>query len=69
MEALPLYSLLPFFLFHPSLPLVDYVDPLLDACPIRTLQEVLDVAVRLNISVLSHFHINAIRRVVAEHLM
>ena len=53
MEALPLYSL-PFYL-HPSLPLVNHVDDLLDACPIRTLLEALDVAVRLNIPVLASF--------------
>ena len=53
MEALPLYSL-PLYL-HPSLPLVDHVDDLLDACPIRTLLEALDVAVRLNIHVLASF--------------
>ena len=34
MEAIPLYSLL---LFDLSLPLFDYVDDLLDVCPIRTL--------------------------------
>ena len=53
MEALPLYSL-PFYL-HPSLPLVNHVDDLLDACSIRTLLEALDVAVRLNIPVLAPF--------------
>ena len=38
MEAIPLYSLI---IFNPSLPLVDYVGDLLDACPIRSLLEAL----------------------------
>lgn len=48
MEPLPLYSLHSFDL---SLPHVDYVDDLLDACPIRALLEILCVAVRLNTTV------------------
>ena len=47
MESLPLYNLPS---FDPNLPLVDYVDDLLDACPIRALLETLCVAVRLNIT-------------------
>ena len=50
--AFPLYSLV---LFNPSLPLVDNVSDLLDACPIRTLLEALGVVVRLNILVLALF--------------
>ena len=53
MEAFPFYSL-PFSL-NPSLPLVDYIDDLLDACPIRTLLKALDVAERLKIPVLASF--------------
>ena len=44
MEALLLYGL-PLYL-HPSLSLVDHVDDLLDAYPIKTLLEVLGVAVK-----------------------
>ena len=46
--SLPLY-------LYPNLPLVDHVDDLLDACPIRTLLESLGVVVRLNIPVLALF--------------
>ena len=53
MEALLLYDL-PLYL-HPSLSLVDHVDDLLDAYPIKTLLEVLGVAVRLNIPILASF--------------
>ena len=52
MESLPLYSLPS---FDPSLPLVDYVDDLLDACPIRALLETLCVAMRLNTTVQASF--------------
>ena len=48
MKSLPLYSLPS---FDPSLPLVDYVDYPLDACPIRALLETLCVAVRLNTTI------------------
>ena len=48
MESIPLYNLPSFDL---SPPLVDYVDDLLDACPIKGLLETLCVVVRLNITV------------------
>ena len=67
MEALPLYSL-PLYL-NPSLPLVDHVDDPLDACPIKTLIEALDVIVRQISLFWHHFHINAASGLGAEHLM
>ena len=66
MKVISLYSLL---LFDHSLPLVDYVDDLLDACPIRALLETLCVVVRLNTTVRRHFHINAASWIGAEHLL
>ena len=53
METLPLYNFHLFF--HPNLSLVDYVNHLLDAYPIRTFLEALDVTVRLNIPILVSF--------------
>ena len=52
MESLPLYSLPSFDL---SLPLVDYVDDHLDACPIRALLEILCITVRLNTTIHASF--------------
>ena len=52
MESNPSYSLT---LFDPSLPLVDYVDDTLNACPIKTLVEALYVTIRLNITVKASF--------------
>ena len=43
------------FLFNPSLPHVDCLSDLLDACPIKALLEPLCVAVRLNITVQTLF--------------
>ena len=43
------------FLFNPSLPPVDCISDLLDACSIRALLEPLCVAVRLNITVQASF--------------
>ena len=65
-ESFPLYSLPSFDL---SLPLVDYVDDLLDACPIKALLETLCVVVRLNTTVQHHFHINAASWIGAKHLL
>ena len=56
-ESFPLYSLPSFDL---SLPLVDYVDDLL---------ETLCVVVRLNTTVQHHFHINAASWIGAKHLL
>ena len=43
------------FLFNPSLPSVDCISDLLDACPIRALLEPLCVVVKLNITVQTSF--------------
>ena len=51
-EAFSLYSSI---LLNPSLPLVDYVGDLLNACPIRTFLGTLCVAIRLNITVQTLF--------------
>ena len=48
-----LYLLL--FLFNLSLPSVDYISNILDACPIKALLELLCVAVGLNITIQASF--------------
>ena len=52
MESLPFCSFTP---LDPNLPLVDDVDDLLYACPIKILLETLFVVVRLNITVQASF--------------